>query len=326
MFEIVWPWLLLLIPLPWVVRFLLPATNTRQQAALKVPFFQVLQSLTGSVGNSQQSQKINLYLALIAWALLVFAASGPIWLGQATPLPTSGRSIMIAVDLSGSMSTKDMRLNGQPATRLQVVKKVAEKFIVARKGDRLGLILFGSRAYLQTPLTFDRKTVGQMLDDATVGLAGQRTAIGDAIGLAVKRLAKTSLKSRVLILLTDGVSNMGVSPLQAAEVAKKEHIRVYTIGLGGGEIMVNTPFGQQLVNTSGDLDETALQQIAKITGGVYFRAKSTQDLQKVYQSLNKLEPVQGKKITFRPTTPLYPWPLLLALLLGGFLLRQYKTC
>ena len=146
----------------------------------------------------------SLLLAFIIWVFLVGAASRPQWVGEAIELPVSGRSVMLAVDLSGSMEETDLELGGQPVTRLQVVKSVLKPFIERREGDRLGLILFGDQAYLQTPLTFDRKTLSQMLEEAELGLAGEKTAIGDAIGLAVKRMLELSEEEKVLVLLTDG--------------------------------------------------------------------------------------------------------------------------
>ncbi len=169
--------------------------------------------------------------------------------GETIVLPQKGRDIMLAVDISGSMKMEDMSIKGQSVSRLAVVKMVGKEFINSRKGDRLGLILFGSRAYLQTPLTFDTKTVQHMLNDATIGLAGMQTAIGDAIGLAAKRLLDISQENRVLILLTDGGNNSGaVSPLSAAKLAAENNIRIYTIGFGADQLTVPTMFGRQTIN------------------------------------------------------------------------------
>ena len=218
-----------------------------------------------------------------------------------------------------------MMLNGRRVTRLQVVKKAADQFVEKRKGDRIGLILFGSRAYLQTPLTFDRQTVIDMLNDATIGLAGIETAIGDAIGLAIKRLREYPVESRVLILLTDGSNNAGsVKPIPAAKLAAKEKIRIYTIGLGAERMVVASIFGNQVVNPSQDLDESSLKEVAKLTGGLYFRARNTQELEKIYQSLDKLEPISEDTIVFRPKKPLYPWPLALMLLLSFYYIWRYQ--
>jgi Ca-activated chloride channel family protein len=191
-----------------------------------------------------------------------------------------------------------------------VVKSTARQFIHQRIGDRLGLILFGSQAYLQTPLTFDHQTVLHMLNDTTVGLAGKHTAIGNALGLAIKQLKSRKGQSQVIVLLTDGSNNAGqIKPIQAAKMAAKLGIKIYTIGIGANRLVVNGIFGSQVVNPSASLDEQSLKHIANLTGGVFFRAQNTQDLRKVYRQLNQLEPIKGKQTKLRSITPLYPWPL-----------------
>jgi Ca-activated chloride channel family protein len=187
-------------------------------------------------------------------------------------------------------------------------------------GDRLGLILFGTQAYLQTPLTFDRKTVMTLLNESAIGLAGDNTAIGDAIGLAVKRLKNQPANSRVLILMTDGANTAGeVSPLKAAELAADNQLKIYTIGIGADEMIVRSFFGSHKVNPSRDLDEDTMIKIAKSTGGRYFRARNTDELNNIYMLLDKLEPVEKDKQYFRPRSELYFWPLSLALIITGFL-------
>ena len=225
---------------------------------------------------------------------------------------------MLAVDLSGSMKEKDLQLSGNPTNRLNVVKNILQDFITRRDGDRVGLILFGEQAYLQTPLTFDRKTVQQMLLESEIGLAGERTAIGNAIGLGVKRLKGLEESERVLILLTDGTNTAGdISPEQAARLAEQAGVRIYTIGVGANEMLVQTFFGTRRVNPSRDLDEKLLRTIASLTGGQYFRARSTEELAKIYQLLDELEPVERDADVFRPLKPLYPWLLAAALLLSA---------
>jgi len=324
MFHLALPWILLALPLPWLVWRFLPKASIKQPGALKVPFFFALKTIVTETQMRASMPGWRLILAFIIWGLLVFAAAGPQWLGKPIAVERQGRDVMLAIDLSGSMEIPDLTLDGKKANRLAVVKSVAKKFIQDRLGDRVGLILFGTKAYLQTPLTYDRKTVEQMLGDATIGLAGKLTAIGDAIGLGVKRLLKVPDQSRILVLLTDGVSNAGVvTPLQAAKIAAKEHVKIYTIGVGADRLVINGMFGPQVIDPSQDLDEAALKQIAKITGGQYFRAKDTKALEKAYSTIDKLEPVESGKQVFRPITPLYIWPLGLALLLSFFIaLRQ----
>jgi len=320
MIDFAWPWLLLILPLPLLVRWLVPVKSSAQEAALRVPFFHTFGTSQTATGQYHEA-RWPLWIGLLAWLLLVIAAARPQWLGESIELPVSGRDLMLAVDLSGSMATQDFSLHGHTVTRLQAIKSVAGEFIQRRVGDRLGLILFGSQAYLQTPLTFDRRTVHTLLDEAEIGLAGKETAIGDAIGLAVKRLQHNDIKSKVLILLTDGASNAGeVKPIKAAELAAQEGLKIYTIGIGADEMLVRSFFGTRHVNPSADLDEKTLKAIANKTGGRYFRARDTRALEGIYKLLDELEPVKKGSQTFRPRTALYPWPLSIALLLASLLL------
>jgi Ca-activated chloride channel family protein len=227
---------------------------------------------------------------------------------------------MLAVDLSGSMETQDFQLRGDMVDRLTAAKSVAADFIVRRTGDRLGLILFGQKAYIQTPLTYDRETVRTLLMESAIGLAGRDTAIGDAIGLAIKRLKKQSASSRVLILLTDGANTAGeVKPRKAAELAAKQGLKIYTIGIGADEMVLSSLFGSRIVNPSADLDEETLKAIADRTGGRYFRARSTLELEKIYSLLDTLEPTEHEAQMFRPRSALFYWPLGMALCLAGML-------
>ena len=234
-------------------------------------------------------------------------------MGEPVEQAISGRDLMLAVDLSASMEEQDFFINKQAVDRLTAIKSVASDFINRRVGDRVGLVLFGTQAYLQTPLTFDRKTVQTLLDEAVIGLAGDNTAIGDAIGLAVKRLKNQPSDSRVLILLTDGANTAGeVTPIKAAELAAANHLKIYTIGVGADEMIVRSFFGNRKVNPSRDLDENTLVKVAESTGGRYFRARNTDELNNIYMLLDKLEPVEKDKQYFRPRKELYVWPLGLA--------------
>ncbi len=312
--DLVWPWAFAALPLPLLVTWLLPRAPEHASAALRMPFYAALQA---AVGDSHSGRsRLRLLLATLAWLLLVLAAARPQFLGEPVQLPISGRDLLLAVDISGSMEVEDMVLGNQVTNRLRAVKVVAGEFIERRKGDRLGLILFGDQAYLQTPLTFDRNTVRTQLHESAIGLAGKRTAIGDAIGLAVKRLRSQPEGNRVLILLTDGANNSGsVEPLKAADIAAAEGVRIYTIGVGADERIEQGLFGaQRVVNT--ELDERSLTIISKKTGGRYFRARNIEGLQKIYQLLDELEPVSKDQETFRPVHELYNWPLSAALLLS----------
>jgi Ca-activated chloride channel family protein len=257
----------------------------------------------------------------LLWLLLLLAAARPTWIGEAIELPNSGRDLMLAVDISGSMQVEDMQLGKNLVSRVEAVRRVGADFIDSRQGDRLGLILFGSNAYLQSPLSFDTATVKRFLQEAQIGFAGQETAIGDAIGLAVKRLKERPAQSRVLILLTDGQDTASsVRPLDAAQLASDLGIRIYTIGIGAERMtlpgLFGSSFGSRQVNPAADLDEATLQKIAQTTGAQYFRARDPAELAGIYQLLDQLEPVEQATVSYRPRQALGYVPLLLALLLS----------
>ena len=321
MFEFQWPWLLLALPLPLLVWQLARPAAHNSGAALHIPFYRELATLAIQSPQKSSGHDRSWLLPWTVWILLVIAASRPVWLGEPVELQGSGRDLMMAVDLSGSMEINDMVLDGYSVDRLVATKAVMTDFIERRRGDRLGLILFGSQAYLQTPLTFDRDTVKTLMEESAIGMAGNKTAIGDALGLAVKHLRKRPEESRVLILLTDGANTAGeVSPLQAASIAREEKIRIYSIGLGAEEMvepgLFGTSIGARRINPSADLDEETLTEMADITGGRYFRARNTEELEQIYALLDQLEPVLQDEETFRPVKALFFWPLALALLLS----------
>jgi Ca-activated chloride channel family protein len=318
MIHFEWLWAFIVLPLPVLIRWLLPAHQPIEQAALKVPFLEDMAEL--ETPRVLKTDSWSLWVAAVAWVLLVLACARPQWLGEPIEQAISGRDLMMAVDLSRSMEAQDFMLNKQPVDRLTAIKAIASDFINRRVGDRLGLILFGTQAYLQTPLTFDRKTVQTLLDEAAIGLAGDNTAIGDAIGLAVKRLKNQPANSHVLILLTDGANTAGeISPLKGAELAAANGLKIYTIGVGADEMIVPSLFGSRKVNPSLDLDEKTLIKIAESTGGYYYRAKNTDELNNIYMRLDELEPVEKDKQYFRPRTELYIYPMALALGLVAFL-------
>lgn len=317
MFNFANPWILLAIPLPLLIYFIVPAAKPKPSQALKIPFYKRVQENMTPLTRKTQLPLLRLILTGLIWLCLVFSAAGPQWLGEAIPIQQSGRDIMLAIDLSGSMEIPDMIINNQQVNRLAAIKDVASEFIQQRVGDRLGIIVFGSKAYLQTPLTFDRKTVEEMLQDTSIGLAGTQTAIGDAIGLAIKRLQNQPESQRLLILLTDGANNSGATdPITAAKLAAQYHIRIYTIGFGAEQLKISGLFQDHIVNPSADLDENTLKTIGSLTGGEYFRAKDAKSLQTIYQHLNTIEPINTDQTFYRPVKPFYQWPLLIALLLS----------
>ena len=321
MIHFEWPWVFGLAVLPLVWRFLLRPLPVAEGAALRVPTVGPFALGGGNHSRADRHRGWLLWPALVAWLLLISAAARPVWLGPPIDLPVSGRDLMLAVDLSGSMQTPDFVLDDQQVDRLSAVKKIAGEFIARRVGDRLGLILFGLHAYVQSPLTFDRKTIDTLLQEAVIGLAGQQTAIGEAIGLAVKELKRHPDGNKVLILLTDGANDAGeVDPLAAAGLAAKEGLTIYTIGIGADSMVVSSLFGRQRVNPSQGLDEDTLRAIAKDTGGRYFRARDVGGLDKIYAVIDQLQPVDQEHQTFRPERSLFFWPLGLAMGLGALLL------
>ncbi|MEM1433567.1 MAG: VWA domain-containing protein [Pseudomonadota bacterium] len=326
MIEWLWPAMFLLAPLPLLLRHLLQPAE-RPEAALLVPDVASFASET-SAGqlSSSLSRLSRLGLLWLCWLAAITALARPQWAGEEVSLPASGRDLMLAVDISGSMGTEDMQLGDRFVNRLAVVKTVVADFLKRRAGDRIGLILFGSNAYLQAPLTFDLASVERLLVEAPVGIAGGKTAIGDAIGLAVKRLRQKQDGERVLILLTDGANNVGaVAPVKAAELAQLEDIQIYTIGVGADEMQLKMPglfgaLGSRVVNPSAELDEDTLSAIARLTDGRYFRARDTDRLREIYDEIDAMEPVEQEAERYRPIRALYHWPLGIALILFAALL------
>lgn len=323
MFHLIWPWLLLLLPLP-LIKGMRPGQRFSAVSAPRMPLYDRVQQLDlHGVQAPREKRKIEKILLFLAWFMVVFAAARPEWIGDEISIPLSGRDLMLAVDISPSMKTKDMLQKGFQASRLSVVKSVVSDFIKRREGDRVGLILFGTRPYIQAPLTFDTKTVNKLLDEAQIGMAGQATSIGDAILLAVKRLRGRPEKSRVLILLTDGANTAGeIPPKKAVEFAKLEKIKIYTIGIGADSMVQQGFFGPRTINPSSDLDAPMLKMIAKQTGGQFFRAKNTAELGMIYEAVNRLEPVKHDSKTYRPTKDLFFWPLAAGVILYFIVLLQ----
>jgi len=312
MLTFVWPWIFLLLPLPWLVYKGAPKM-VKEDVPLFVPFYADLENMVVSHTESSRTRLLRIVLLSLIWLLLLLGAARPQWVGDPVALPVSGRDLMLAVDISGSMAMEDMVINSQPVSRINMVKKVVNDFIDRRQGDRIGLLLFGTEPYIQAPLTFDRKTVKTLFNEAQLGFAGKQTSIGDAIGLAIKRLKERPDGSRILILLTDGMNTAGnVQPLQAAKLAAQTGVKIYTIGIGADEMVVNSFFGARRVNPSADLDEETLQQIADLTQGRYFRARNNDELQGIYKIIDKLEPVSQEGVEYRPIKSLFYWPLAMA--------------
>ena len=308
MIEFLWPLALLALPLPLLAYWLLPVAR-QEDAALRAPFFRSAAQYDVQTGQPSNTSLLRRLLMVLIWLALIISAARPQYIGEPVQLPT-----------------EDMEVGNTLVSRLLVVKAVVCDFVERRVGDRLGLILFGSKAYLQTPLTFDRKTVRTLLMETPLGIAGGKTAIGDAIGLAVKRLQSRPADSRVLILLTDGQNNIGeVTPLQAAKIAAQEGVKIYTIGFGAEEMQIPGLLFNRTVNPSSELDSQTLIEIAELTGGIYQRARSAAELQAIYTVLDELEPIEQDQETFRPVMSLFYWPLALALLASVLLIVTHPV-
>jgi len=308
-----WPWALLALPVPLLMRGW-PRRTVAHGAALRVPWStQALGAVTQ--GGAHRGRALARLLCWLAWACLCVALARPQVLGEAIAPPTQARQMMLAMDVSGSMGEPDMQLGNRVVERLVAAKAVLADFLDRRAGDRVGLLVFGDRAYALTPITGDLASVREQLGDSVVGLAGRETAIGDAIALAVKRLREQPEGQRVLVLLTDGVNNAGVlAPLRAAELAATEGVRVYTVAFGGDGGM--KMFGFDIGQAEDPVDEATLRRIAELTGGRFFRARDTAQLAGIYAELDRLEPVRSEGPRLRPRSERYPWALALAMLLG----------
>ncbi|MEM7434788.1 MAG: VWA domain-containing protein [Myxococcota bacterium] len=297
------PWMFLALPLPLVVLWILPAHHERIEA-LRAPFFDKLVSLTGaspSRGAVVLSRgKLSWLVLVVTWLGVVAALAKPVWLGEPQTVTKSARDLMLAVDLSGSMAIEDfVDDEGSSHARLDGVKTVLDGFIKRREGDRLGLIVFGAAPFVQVPFTLDTDVTRQLLDEARVGMAGDQTALGDAIGLSVRVFSSSEASNRVLVLLTDGNDTGSlVAPLQAAQIAGQEGITVHVVGVGDP-----TAAGEQRLN------EEVLEGIARRTGGRYFFAEDEAALEDIYAELDRLEEIEFESKTIVPRRSLFSWPL-----------------
>lgn len=306
MIEFEYPWVFLALPLPLIINRLLPSAS-KAEPSLHIPFYDQIADLKETQTFSFRDHRINLFFLIVMWLLLILAAGRPSWINEYMDVPNSGRNLILAIDLSDSMKKSDLSGNEK---RVDVVKGIVGEFVARRKGDRLGLILFGSNAYLQAPLTFDRNIVGQLLEESQLGYAGPYTAITDAIGLSIKTLREQPETNRVLILLTDGCNTVGeFDTQQAAKYALVEKVKIYTITIG-----------TQICK---------LGKISEITGGKYFRVNKSTELKNVFKHLDKLEPENQKFEKLKPRKTLFHWPLGMALIISFILsviqLFRYKS-
>lgn len=300
MLTFAWPWMFLFLPLPWLLIYLfkkLHATSKVHAPTIAFPKLQQLELAYANAGrggnNTPFWQKIAISLM---WILLVICLSRPELVNDITFTSNVGYDLMLAVDLSRSMDIVDFSEKGHPLSRIAATKKVVANFVQNRSGDRVGLIVFAEQAFLTIPLTLDTAAVSKLLNNLLVGMAGERTAIGDAIGIGVQNLRKRPETSRILILLTDGEDTASrIPPLEAAQIAQKDHIKIYTIGVGN------------------KLDESLLGKIADMTGGIYYKVTNVSSLEQVYKQIDQLEKTESAQKIVLIKTPLYHWFLLAAL-------------
>ena len=329
MIEFVYPYMWFLLVLPLLVHYLLPIAKGVHGDALQVTFLKDLSNIKLKSGLTWQYtdnkelflRDFSKFVLLFVYIMLVASIARPVWIGEPVRIKNEGRDIIMVMDISTSMLEKDFNYNGMRINRLQAVKSVASNFIDKRIEDRVGLVLFGSRAYLQSPLTFDKKSVKDILWSMDAGMAGNSTAIGDALGVALKSVKDDKNKeNNIIILLTDGENNDGSLSLpQAINLAKDENIKIYTIGVGNASSLFQSILSYKIALPSG-LDEQSLQKIANETDGRYFRAENTEMLSEVYEAINRLEPQSNEDNYIQEIKEYFYIPLLLAIILSMFLL------
>jgi Ca-activated chloride channel family protein len=316
-----YPWMFLLLPLPLLIYFLAPAYR-EPRLAVRVPFMELLRRLSGhqavggpAIVRRTAMQKIQL---ILCWLALLVALARPTWMDQPISRELPMRDLLVALDLSGSMDTQDFAdESGVGSDRLTAAKQVLDQFLSRRQGDRVGLIFFGSAAFVQAPFTEDLDVVRELLGEAQVRMLGPRTMLGDAIGVAIQLFERSKVEERVLIVLTDGNDTGSmVPPLRAAEIAQDKGVTIYTVAMGDPEAA-----GEQA------LDEVTLKAVADATGGEYFHAADREDLERIYQTLDQLNPRQVESLSYRPERELFFWPLgfaiVLSLLFFGF--AEFRT-
>lgn len=324
MIEFAWPWVFVALPLPLLAWWLLPPFHERR-ASIQIPFFARVAEATGQTPKKGAvvAPRMVAQMAIMAiiWLLVIVALARPQRVGDPISHHISARDIMLAIDISGSMDQVDFAAaDNRMIKRLDGVKQVVDAFIARRKGDRLGLILFGTKAYIQCPFTQDLSTIRSLMDETAVGMAGEQTAIGDAIGLSIKAFEASKAQQKMVILLTDGNdTGSRVPPEHAADIARQQGLVIYTIGVGDPSAT-----GENRV------DLGTLRAVASTTGGRFFRAEDGAQLENVYADIDRLAPIKFQTQSWRPKLPLFQWPLGAAALLGiaawlALLLRSWAA-
>ncbi|MGD9638410.1 MAG: VWA domain-containing protein [Alphaproteobacteria bacterium] len=318
MIDFIWYKMFILLPLPFVIRLFSASSNKGKGEAMKVPFFYEVKNLKGVYSRYRiRPNQIIIFMMYLIWSLIVVAGARPCIIGSPKILNNKSRDLMLVLDISGSMSIPDYKIDEQYVERLLIAQKISSDFVERRISDRIGLILFGTRPYLYVPLTLDKKTIKEMLFSAFPAMAGPQTATGDALALAVKNLYERDSKQKAIILLSDGHSNIGnVSVEQAISLAVRSKIKVYTIGFGSNKETLRTPDGVIINNLNDYYDEAELKQIAVKTGGAFFKAETTEELVEVYNIIDSLEPLNEDDFIIRPKIEIYHYFLSLALIIS----------
>ena len=328
--TILYPQAFILIILPFLIWYILPVVKGLHGDALKVPFIKDIEKISIKSGGlwsfSKPSDNFNINWAwlYIAYVLLVLAIARPQFVGEPIRVKNEGRDIVLVMDISNSMLERDFNIGNKIVDRLTAVKNVASGFISKRTQDRLGLVLFATRAYMQVPITYDKASLTEVLWQMDAGMAGESTSIGDAVGIALKNLKSDDAKEKVIILLTDGENNDGSLDLpQVIKLAEKENVKIYTIGVGSDSSIFSSFMGIKIGGRS-PLDEADLQKLSATTKGNYYRASDTSSLYQIYQEIDRLEPNKVEQNYVKQVKELYYIPLLLSLLLVVMLMLKMR--
>ena len=309
----IWPISFLFLLLPVLIYYLLPAKkNTFSGVALKVPFFNQLKQYELSTPPAQKAKSARFFFVL-AWICFVVSSARPVWYPNTSALPLQTRNIVLSLDVSESMSEVDFQLNNKQVDRLTAVKYVVNEFLKERENDNISLVLFGDEALTYAPLSYDKKTLQSLVDEIGFSIAGNMTALGDGLALAVQNALKVPAETRTIILLSDGYATAGdISVQEAIHLAQKHKIKVYTIGIGSPN-SVQSFFGMP-ITVSSNLDEKTLQYIADATSGQYFLAQTTDHLKDIYKIIDTLEQDDSTAQSIRPRKELFFIPLLFGLI------------
>lgn len=299
-FEWAYSWVFYLVPFPIIIYWVLPPLHKREKALKSPLYFRAIETTKAQKAAWISQRKTWAWISLVvAWIGILATLASPQMANPPEKVVKISRNFMIAADISFSMDRKDWVVDNERLSRWEAVKLVMKDFVVRRPSDRIGLIFFGTNAYLQSPFTNDLEMIKWQLDQTEVGMAGQMTGIGNALGLAMDLFSRDTIQDKVMILLTDGVDDgKGINPLDAAVIAAEDSITLYTLGIG-------TPG-----NTGSDLDEATLIKMAELTGGQYFRAMDKTQLDSIYKTLDVLEPIEYEEDAYRPVKLLYVYPLM----------------